>query len=252
MTRILTYDIETAPNIGFTWEKWQTNVLEFTQDWYLISVAWRWLGENKTYVDALPDHGGYFPGDTNDFWLADRLHELFEEADITVTHNGKTFDKPKAQTRMLVHGMDPPSPHLEIDTLQVARKQFAFAGNSLDDLCRSLGLPRKQRHTGFDLWMRVMQGDPAAWSTMKSYNKRDVEILEKLYKRMLPWVPHHPNMAILDDRPEACPRCGKGPLQSRGVSTNNFSQRRRFQCQSCGGWSLSRSIGPTQNKAMST
>ena len=54
--RILIYDLESAPNVGYTWRKWDQNVIEFVQEWYILTVAWKWLGEKKVYVEGLPDY----------------------------------------------------------------------------------------------------------------------------------------------------------------------------------------------------
>lgn len=238
--KVLIYDIENAPNLGYVWEKWQTNVLEFKDQWFLLSFAWKWLGERETHVLGLDDMPGYEPGSMDDRELVTRLRDLFDEADITVTHNGISFDNKKAQTRMIVHGIDPPSSYKEVDTLRTARKQFAFTSNRLGDLCQALGLPSKASTGGMSTWFGCMNGDPKSWAKMKKYNKQDVIILEKLYKRFIPWLTNYPHMGAFEGRPDNCPKCGKGPLVARGWRYAQVSRRRQFHCKSCGGYSMSR------------
>jgi hypothetical protein len=246
--RVLIYDIETTPNLGYTWGKWDQNVIEFKEQWYILSVAWKWLGDKRGTVLGLDDYPDQYRRDpANDVNLATLLRNLFDEADVTITHNGKTFDKPKAQTRMWVHGLQPPTPCREVDTLQIVRKQFAFSSNRLGDLCQVLGLPHKGDPGGFKTWLGCMNGDERAWATMKRYNLQDVAILEKLYLRLLPWVSHHPNLASLADRPSACPSCGMaGRMVARGYHVTVVTRRRKFQCQKCGSYSMGRKIEKTE------
>ena len=240
--RCLIYDLETSPNEGYTWGKYDQNVIRFKQDWHLLSVAWKWLGEKRTYVMGLDDYEGYKPGDRDDSALAWLIHDLFDEADIAITHNGNSFDQPKARTRMAVHHLPPHRPFKEVDTLKVARKVFAFTSNTLEDLCRQLGLDHKGK-VGFDVWVGCMEGDPKAWATMKKYNRQDVKILEELYFTLLPWMTTHPNMALIADRPDACPKCGEvGKMISRGRRVNQVTTRERYQCTVCRSYVAGRAI----------
>lgn len=240
--RILLYDIETAPILAYVWRLWNVDhVLATAEDWYALSIAWKWLGEREVHVLGLDDVERTHPED--DFMLAVKFQELFNEADVVISHNGVQFDQPKARTRMIVHHLTVPSPFKEIDTLQVARRQFAFSSNKLDDLCQQLGIGKKAKHNGFATWQGCLNDDPKAWATMKRYNKSDVRLLEKLYLRLRPWMPRHPNLALLSERPETCPRCqAAGSLQRRGWSPRGVTRVPRFQCQSCGGWSQGRQV----------
>lgn len=241
--RILLWDIETSPSLGYVWQKYQTDVISFKADWHLLSIAWRWLGEKTVHCSALPDYPKSYAKDPeNDFQLACLAYRLFDEADIVVAHNGVAFDTKKAQARMLVHGLNPPSPFREVDTLKLARGHFAFTSNRLDDLCKTLGIGQKQATGGFGTWLGCLRGDPKAWATMKRYNKHDVVLLEELYLRLRPWDNRHPNVALIADAKDACPRCGKGPLTKRGYRSYGVTKRQRFQCSSCGGYCQSRAV----------
>ena len=35
--KILLLDIETSPALGYVWKKWDTNVIEFKDSWYILS-----------------------------------------------------------------------------------------------------------------------------------------------------------------------------------------------------------------------
>ena len=247
--RVLFWDIESSPALGYVWQKYQTDVLSFETDWYLLSIAWSWLGEDKVSVKGLCDFDRYASEPENDIELAALAHRLFCEADIVVAHNGIAFDTRKAQARMIYHGFDPPTPFKEVDTLKIARRHFAFTSNRLGDVCNFLGIGTKLETGGFQTWHGCLKGDERAWAKMKKYNRNDVVILEKLYLKLLPWMVRHPNMASLADRPEACPKCGvEGTMQARGDYITALSRRKRFQCTGCGGWSSGRAIERTDTQ----
>lgn len=240
--RVLIYDIENSPALGWVWAKYQQDVNEFVQDPFILSFAYKWLGEKKVHAVAMPDFDLYKRDKRDDFRVVSELWHLFDEADVVVAHNGNRHDQGKARARFLYHQFDPPSPFREIDTLLVARRQFNFTANNLDELCRQLGIGRKEFTGGFDLWLKCMEGDPKAWATMIKYNKRDVVMLEELYLRLRPWMVNHPNLAVIAERPKACPRCGseKGMITRGHYKVNGVTKSTYFQCKDCQAYSTAR------------
>jgi DNA polymerase elongation subunit (family B) len=251
--RILLWDIETAPNLGYTWGKWEQNVLAFESEWYLLTISWKWLGEKTTHVTGLVDfEKRYKKNPEDDYELAKLAWDLFNEADIVVAHNGVAFDTKKAQARMIIHGMDPPSSFKEVDTLNLARRHFNFTSNKLGDLCETLGIGAKVSTGGFELWRDCLRGDRRAWDRMKKYNKQDVVILEELYLRLRPWSNRHPNLATMSGRYDACPKCGstKG-MKSQGWQYNAVTMYQRFRCRACGGEVAGRKLKRTETEYVS-
>jgi hypothetical protein len=241
--RVLIYDIENAPLLSWVWSARDIDhVVAIESEWYMLSFAWKWLGDKRTQVLGLDDFRGYERDPENDKRLCRELHKLFDEADITIAHNGDQFDRRKANARFVANGLGPPSPYRTVDTLKVARRHFMFSSNKLDDLGQALGVGRKAPTGGWRTWRGCMAGDPASWSTMKKYNKQDVDLLEQVYLRLLPWMDNHPNMATLCAMPDACPKCGTpGRMQRRGTRhTARSLSYIRFYCRSCGGYSHAR------------
>ena len=231
--RILLLDIETFPNIGYSWAKYEQNIIDFIEHWYILCVGYKWLG-GKTKVMALPDFKGYKPhGKDED--LVKFIWKLLDETDIAVAQNGNEFDFKKINTRFLYYGLTPPSPYKTIDTLQIARRKFAFNSNKLDDLGRDLELGRKVENQGFPLWLRCEKGDKKAWALMKKYNRKDVDLMEELYLKERPFITNHPNLDAYSSLP-VCPRCGSSKIQNRGSAVDNTYIYQRFQCQNCFGW----------------
>ncbi len=239
--RTLLYDIETSPNLAYTWGKYQQDVLRFANEWHMLCFAYAWLDDPEVKVVALPDFRKAYKADpTDDFRVVERLHGLFEEADIIVAHNGNSFDQNRANARFLVHGLDPPQPYRQIDTCLNARKYFSFNSNKLGDLAESLGIGVKGETGGFQTWVSCLAGDKAAWQQMKDYNAQDVVLLREVYLRMRPWIDGHPSVAMITGALDACPKCGSTNLTRQGFKFNRVSTVQQWKCGDCRGWSSSR------------
>lgn len=240
--RILLWDIESFAIRGYSWGLYDQRILAVDEDWFILSFAWKWLGDKRVNVLGLDDFDGYRKNKTSDKALMAKAHELMSEADIIVAHNGTSFDTKKVQTRLIANGFPPPKPFREVDTLRIAKRHFAFSSNRLGDLCKAMGIGAKGDPGGFETWLACRAGDPKAWARMKRYNKQDVVILEQLYLKLRPWSNNHPNMALLSDKPSACPKCGstKGMVSRGWSAAGSVSRRRRYECLSCRGYSSGR------------
>ena len=238
--KILLYDIEVTPMLGWVYGTYNTNVIKVEQHSYLMCFSYRWLNSKKTNNIALIDFPARFKKDSkDDYDVVRELHSLLNEADIVIAHNATGFDNKVATGRFITHNMRPPSPYRTIDTLTVARSKAKFSSNKLDILGQQLQLGRKSKETHGQLWQDCLQGDQRAWKKMIKYNNQDVDLLLALYKRFLPYISNHPNLGVITQR-EGCPKCGGRKLHSRGQRYTNTGMYRRLQCMDCGGWCAER------------
>ena len=244
MNKILFLDIETFPNIAYVWGKYQQDVIRYTQQSCIATYAAKWQG-GKVFAGSLPEFDNYVPGSYDDSKLIDQLWALLDEADIVVAHNGDNFDVRTCKARFVFHGMTPPSPFRTVDTKKVAKSVGRFNSNALNDLGDLLFNDKKIK-TDFDLWQGCINGDKKSWNQMVRYNKKDVLLLEKLYLRLLPWIPNHPNQAV-SGKP-SCPKCGSQNIMYKGYRCTQTRQYRQFVCRHCGGWSRVVRCEPTGKK----
>lgn len=250
MAKVLLYDLETSPIISYNWGIWEQNALEVIEDWQILCFAYKWLGESKTHIVSQSDFKGYRAGVNDDTKVVEALHKLFEEADITVAHNAVGFDEKKSYARFIQRGLQPPTPHEVVDTLQIAKRHFGFTSNRLNDLGRYLGVGEKIDTGGFQTWKQCIAGDKKAWARMKKYNIQDVKLLEKVYLKLRPWHVSHPALNILDEQPDSCPKCGGTEFirgtRYKATSANRYQYHR---CTNCGGSVKVRLPEPTLEKA---
>jgi RNase P subunit RPR2 len=170
----------------------------------------------------------------NDNRIVKSLWNLFDQSDIIIAHNAQKFDVPKMNARFVINGLTPPSPYRIIDTLLVARKQFRFTSNKLDDLAGYFNIEHK-KETSFELWDRCVNGDQESLKYMEEYNMRDVEILEQVYLKLRPWIKNHPNLSLyIENKEETCPYCGSTNLFDTGTFTyTNVSKFSNVKCSDC-------------------
>lgn len=237
--KILLFDIETSPMEAYIWSYWK-NVIPPAmghKGWALLSWSAKWLFDSEIMGEAVTPKAAHNRDDSE---IVGGLFELMDEADILIGHNAKKFDIPKAKTRFILNGLPGLSPFRVVDTLAVARTQFAFPSNKLDDLNKELGVTQKMGHTGMQMWKDCVNGtkkeSKAALKMMLEYNKVDVVALEELYLVLRPHVKSHPNVNLYRDMADGvtrCPNCGSAELNWNGKYYTPAGRFKAFKCMDC-------------------
>jgi hypothetical protein len=239
--KILLIDIETAPLLGYFWRLWSEirGLDQIERDWYCMSYCYKWLDNDEVYGKSLYEctrYGEYEIGTEDDRELIEDLWELLNEADIVIGHNGDNFDLKKIKARMLQHVMIPPAPYRTVDTLKIMKREFGLTSNKLDYAAGFLFGDAKLK-TDLNLWIDCVKGSKKAWNEMLDYNKKDVDLLERVYKRIRSWDRSHPNVnVLLDGDKSACPVCASTDLKlmKDKFAPTNLSKFQAFRCGDCG------------------
>lgn len=233
--KIIFFDEETSliEYAGFSLFQDSIPISNIIRDWHIICVGWKLLGEKKTHLISVVQDTKRFKKDFNDdFYVVSELRKVLVGADILIAHNGLKFDLKKFNARLIYHNLEPLSPIRFIDTLKEIRKIASITSNKLDYLGTFLHIGNKI-HTGANLWMKVLQGDPKAIKAMGIYCKNDVVLLEKVYLRIRKYITSSPTK-VLDKKPE-CPKCGMNSLIKRGGGMKADGVVKQIhQCKSCG------------------
>lgn len=230
-SKILFFDIETSPILAYVWGLFDQNIAlnQIHTDWQVLAWAAKWSDSNNIiYKDAR--------NQKDDKSILKELWVLLNEADIVVTQNGKKFDSKKINARFVYHGLNPPVPYKHIDTLQIAKKYFAFTSNKLaytsEMLCPNAKKSDHKKYPGFELWKECLRNNPKAWAEMKKYNIQDVIALEKLYEKLRSWD----SSIDRSSNENNCRVCDSHNLQKRGINRSLAGTYQRYQCIDCGAW----------------
>jgi DNA polymerase III epsilon subunit-like protein len=236
--RIIAYDIETAHNIVASFSLWNKygpipfeNII---QEGYIICASWMVLGEGGIQSVSVLDN--LERPITDDYEVVAKLHEVLSNADAIVAHYGDEFDIKKINARLIYHGFTPLPSIIQIDTKKIAKKKFLLNSYKLDYIAQYLGVGKKM-DTPKGLWLRCLRGDEDSIQQMVRYNRQDVVILVKVYKKLAPFVPPSMSYRAYTDR-DVCGNCGS-KVQYRGYAYTKTNKYKRFQCTKCGNWGKS-------------
>lgn len=239
-TRILLFDIETAPATGYYWRRYDENITQpqVIHEGYMLCYSAKWLGDPVTMIDSLPYYEQEYGADPkDDSTIIRSLWKLLDQADIVIAHNGKKFDLRYFNARCAYHKITPPSPYKIVDTLKLARSLFNFPSNKLNDLAEYLGIGQKEETGGFKLWRDVVSGDAESWETMCTYCIHDTDLLEEVYLRLRGWDKMAPSVAVFfPDSELHCLVCGSTDLQQGHPVYTSKSSFDSYQCNCCGHW----------------
>ena len=192
-------DIETTPMQVYTWGLWDQNIgiNQIIKDTEMMCFGAKWQGKKKITFKSVHHDGKEA--------MLKELHAMMEEADILIGWNSAAFDHKHIKREFLEAGMAPPSIVKDLDLMSVVKAHFQFPSNKLDYVAQTLGVGAKVKHSGFDLWIKCMEGDNKAWAEMKKYQIQDVNLLEELYQVLLPWLPGASSVTIKEKREIADP-----------------------------------------------
>ena len=239
--KILVFDIETAPMQVYAWDLWKQDISidAIILDWYVLCWSAKWVGKDGVLHDALNMYKDYKSGNDCEFNVISSIWELLEEADIAVAHNGKAFDKKKLNAKFFQYGFPEPNYKL-VDTMLIAKANFALTSNKLDYITKMTGGPGKIK-TDFSLWKGCMAGDKESWDKMVSYCDRDVLELERVYGAIRGWDKLAPNQNMYSDSVNSCNVCGQKVVYYKDYVTQTRKYE-LFRCESCGHTQRSREL----------
>lgn len=235
--KVLIFDIETAPMLGYVWGLWENNVAlnQVHTDWYILSWSAKWLGDPPSATMYMDQRNAKNIEDDKD--LLKGIWNLLDQADIVITQNGKNFDHKKLNARFVLNGFQPPSTYKHIDTKIIAGKHFGFTSNKLeymsDKLCKKYKKLKHAKFSGFDMWRECLAGNQEAWKEMEKYNKYDVLALEELYTKLIPWD-NSVNFNLYHDGEDNVCKCGSKHIIKNGFYYTASGKYQRNKCKGCG------------------
>lgn len=229
--KVLIYDIETSPNIVYSWavgRKISLTPDNIIQERQIICIAWKWLDEKRVHT---VDWGAK----TDDKQLLKDFSQVINEADVAIAHNGDRYDIKFINSRLAYHDLPPLKDITTLDTLKLSRKVFFNNSHKLDYLGQYLVGDRKLETGGFSLWKKVMDGDKKALTRMLRYCKQDVKLLEEVYLKIRKYAPQSVNFSILEHgNKSGCKNCGSQNVVRDGHRLKTTIIYQCYKCKDCG------------------
>lgn len=240
--KVLYVDIETAPNTADVWGLWNQNVglSQLRSSARIIGVGAKWRGAKGVKWFSEFDHGQE--------QMLERVHKLYDQADVVVTYNGDSFDHKHLNAAWVKAGITPPSPFVSLDLYKVVKQNFRFPSKKLAYVAQELLGDTKVKHSGHQMWRDCLDDgvDPdvkrRAWRDMARYCKQDVALMEPLHEVLTPWLPARVNAALMAGPSDVvcCQKCGGEHLRARGTAYTASRAYPQYQCVDCGGWTRDR------------
>jgi len=226
--KVLTLDIETSPNLVWTYDLWDAKIGpdKIVQPSRVLCFAAKWL--DQTQVQFYSEYH-----DGRDVMVSELWH-LMDAADVLVTYNGVKFDVPHIMRTFIENGYPPPSPWIDVDLYKFVRSRYKFPSNRLGAVTDYLGLPSKLETGVSQLWKRVLDNDEKAWAAFKRYNKQDVVATEILYRTLACWM-KGAHVGLWSGDMSTCPSCGSTQLHPMGMTYTKTAAYAKCVCE-CGAW----------------
>lgn len=226
--RILVLDIETKPTKAYVWQAFKATigVNQIIEPGNIICFGAQWLGNRDVefYSDWADGHRG----------MIEQAFRLISEADAVITYNGDKFDIPILNGEFLRELGSLPPTITSIDILKTIKYKLRLFRNNLAFVGPYMDVGLKMKHEGFELWIKVMEGNVPAQKRMERYCKQDVRLTGRLYMKIRPIITNHPHMGTV--KSTACGACGSTRVQSRGWRRTRAFRIQRMHCQNCASW----------------
>jgi len=207
--KILIYDIETPrlrANIWWSGKQF-VNGNDIIDEPKIITVAWKWLGDNKVHTKTWDENHC-------DKELMKVFLEEYNNADLVVGVNNNNFDNRWINARAMKHGMHVNMFVKSLDLQKQMKRIARLPTYALKYMCKFFNVTMKLGHEGITMWEMVQYGTPVQQKEylkkMETYNIGDIISTEEVYFKMIPYMRHaaHLGVAIGNQR-YSCPTCGE-------------------------------------------
>lgn len=133
-----------------------------------------------------------YPGATliDDGPLAVAVRDALEDADHWVTWNGKLYDIPFLNARLLKAGERPIRSDIKhTDLMYYSRGQFVRIGSSkLDNVSKFVDSPNRKTPLDWETWQLAGLGDRAAMDLVVEHNVADVLVTRDVFAHLKPHI----------------------------------------------------------------
>lgn len=221
--KVLIYDLETSRVKGEFWWPGKQYVRwdQLHEDPRIITVAWKWLGEDKVHtlrwkdVKAKPKDPDYpIHSYGCDRELVKQFADVYNQADLAIGVNSDNFDKRFLAQRCLVH-REPFNRFVKsLDIQKAQKREFRSPSYSMKYSAITMGVEKKREHQGISMWREAQyhkdkEVRKEAVDRMEEYNIGDILTTEEMYLELIPYIDHKIHFGTLSGGEKfTCPNCG--------------------------------------------
>ena len=207
--RLLIYDLETSRAEFSTWwtGKQYLGTSSLTKEPSIISVSWKWLGEDEIY--AL-----HWDMKTHcDKEMVREFLKVYNSADMVIGINSDRFDSKWLAARAIKHRL-PLNIHVKsFDVQKKLRSLARLPGYSMKFVNKYFNLERKLSHEGMHMRDMVEKGTDAEQreyiDKMIEYNKGDIMATEDQFLTFRPYMKAPIHLGVFrGNGKSSCPHCG--------------------------------------------
>lgn len=150
----------------------------------LLCGGFKTYGARKITIHRIDEMPDYKERPWDDEVLASKLAEELEDADILVSYNGKRFDLPFLNARLVKFGAKPIIGKKHIDLFFTSKFQLKLSNWSLDALAKHLQLNVQKTRMEGEQWTKAMTGDAGALQYIIDHCVLDVKVLEQVFDKV--------------------------------------------------------------------
>jgi hypothetical protein len=172
---------EVARHVGFRIGWWDLETTFSTQPIVLYGA----IADNFGRIESF----GKGKDITDDKALVKSIRDALCDYDIWVTWNGKLFDVPVLNGRLIFHGLEPLPPKMHIDLMYKATGSSVRIGRrSLQSVSEYFDVPNRKTPLSVRIWDKAMAGDEAAYSLIAEHCDADVLVTRDVFNVLKPQI----------------------------------------------------------------
>ena len=167
--------------VGFTMAFWDLETTFSTQPIVLFGAS----------ADQFGRVTAFEKGDdiTNDKELVRSIRDHLNDQDIWVTWNGKLFDVPVLNGRLIFHGLEPLRNKMHIDLMYKATGSSVRIGRrSLLSVSEYFGVANRKTPLTVSIWDAAMAGKPGAYELIAEHGSADVLVTRDVFNVLKPQI----------------------------------------------------------------
>ena len=178
--KLLIYDLETsrATFKRFWTGKQYLGYKDMKDEPAIISVAWKWFGEDEVYTLA-------WDSKHSDEALMKKFLKEYNKADLVIGVNNDNFDNRWINARAAKYNLEVNVFVKSFDIMKQAKRMFRLPSYSMDFMAKYFGVTNKQGHEGIKMWDMVEDGNKTEQKEylqkMIDYNIGDIVATEDLF-----------------------------------------------------------------------